>query len=89
MTDSERAVEMAEEIVRLRGLGPITVKIDAFDGFVLVACLQLAWRHPGLSDQQRKTIEDFGRGLQRAYNSFEVPQIALTLEQGWRREFDR
>ena len=87
--DSVRAAIMAEELKRLRDLGPVHVQVDPFDAFVLIAALQLAWRHPELSDRQRSTIERFGRGLQAAFKDYDVPQIALTLEQGWRREYDR
>jgi hypothetical protein len=80
---------MAEELKRLRQRGPIPVEIDQFAGFQLIGALQLAWRHPDLSDMQRKTIESFGRGLQSFYDTPLTPQLALTLEQGWHREFDR
>lgn len=91
MTTEEqmRARLMAAEIEGLRGRGPIRVKVDQFAGFQLIGALQLAWRHPGLSENQRITIEEFGRGLQRAYDGPDTPQLALTLEQGWHREFDR
>ena len=84
-----RAQLMAEEIKGLRGRGPITVKVDQFAAFILVGLLQLSWRHPGLSDEQRKTVKDFGHQLQRAFDGADTPQLALTLEQGWHREFDR
>ena len=84
-----RAQLMAEEIKKLRGRGPIRVDIDQFAAFQLVGVLQLSWRHPGLSDEQRSTIEDFGRQLQRAFDGPDTPQLALTLEQGWHREYDR
>jgi hypothetical protein len=84
-----RAQLMAEEIKGLRGRGPITVEVDQFAAFQLIGALQLAWRHPGLSVEQCNTIEQFGRGLQRAYEGPDTPQLALTLEQGWNREFDR
>jgi hypothetical protein len=84
-----RAQLMAEEIKSLRGRGPIHVEVDQLAAFQLIGVLQLAWRHPGLSDELRQTIEEFGRGLQRAYDGPETPQLALTIEQGWHREFDR
>jgi len=84
-----RAQLMATEIRNIRGRGPIEVKVDQFAAFQLVGVLQLAWRHPGLSDDMRDTIEQFGRGLQRAFDGPDTPQLALTLEQGWHREFDR
>lgn len=96
MTSSEwsteemlRAQLMAEEIKRLYRRGSIRVDVDQFVAFQLVGALQLAWRHPGLSDTQRTTIENFGRGLQAAFVGPDTPQLALTLEQGWRPEYDR
>lgn len=80
---------MAKEIEGLRSRGPITLKVDQFAAFQLVGLLQLAWRHPGLSTVQRTTLEEFGRQLQRAFDGPDTPQLALTLEQGWHREFDR
>ena len=84
-----RAQLMAEEIKGLRGRGPITVKIDHFAAFQLIGVLQLVWRHPGLSDELRTMVDEFGHGLQRAFDGPDTPQLALTLEQGWHREFDR
>ena len=92
MTDMEDALRsqlMAEEIKRLRGRGPISVQVDQFAAFQLVACLQFAWRNPALSDSMRQTIESFGRQLQNAFSEADTPQIALTLEQGWHDEYDR
>lgn len=89
-TDEQlRAQMMAEEIKRLRGLGPITVHVDPYDAFVLVAYLQLAWRHPGLDERQKRIVGQFGRSLQTAFDSYDVPHLALTLEQGWDRAHDR
>lgn len=87
--ETMRAQLMAAEIRNIRARGPINVKVDQFAAFQLVGALQVAWRHPGLSDDMRDTIEQFGRGLQQAFDGPETPQLALTLEQGWNREFDR
>lgn len=89
VADSVRAQLMAQEIKLLRTRGPIEVHVEQFAAFQLIASLQLAWRHPNLSDSMRTTIYEFGRQLQVAFDGPDTPQIALTLEQGWRREYDR
>jgi hypothetical protein len=93
-TDEEmvRAQLMAEEIKGIMRRGePEVFRVEAtvFDLFRIVGTLQLAWRHPGLDDRQREVIERFARQLQAQMTTPETPQIALTLEQGWHREFDR
>ena len=87
--DTLRAQLMAAEILNLRGRGPIRVEIEQFAAFQLIGALQLAWRNPGLSDNLSNTIESFGRGLGQAFEGPDTPQLAITLEQGWHREFDR
>jgi hypothetical protein len=92
MTDIEdnlRAQLMAKELEGLRDRGPINLKVDQFAAFQLIGCLQLAWRHPQLDDHMRRTIEKLGREMQKAFSGPDTPQIALTLEQGWQREYDR
>ena len=74
---------------RLRGRGPIHLQVDQFAAFQLVGVLQFAWRNPALSESMRQTIESLGRKLQGAFSEADTPQIALTLEQGWHREYDR
>jgi hypothetical protein len=83
-----RAQLMAEEIKVLRERGPICIEVYPFIAFRLIGMLQLAWRHPGLSDDQRDAAEVFARGLQVAFDGPDTPQLALTLEQGWHREYD-
>lgn len=87
--DNVRAAMMAEEIKRVRTRGPIDLQIDQFAAFQLVAALQLAWTHPALSHSMRQTIENFGRQLQAAFDEDDTPQLALTPEQGWHRQYDR
>ena len=87
--DALRAQLMAKELQLVRGRGAIHLQLDQLAAFQLVGCLQLAWRHPELSDSLRTTIWNFGRQLQSAFDGPETPQVALTLEQGWHREFDR
>jgi len=84
-----RAMLMAKELELLRGRGPLDLQIDQFAAFQVIGALQLAWRHPGLDEHLRGAIESFGRQLQAAFDRPDTPQIALTLEQGWRREYDR
>jgi hypothetical protein len=92
-TDEEmaRAQRMAAEIRAAGTRMPQTFHVEAtlFDLFRIVGTLQLAWRHPALDDRQREVIERFARQLQEQMTTPETPEIALTLEQGWRREYDR
>jgi hypothetical protein len=88
-----RAQLMAEEIKAIASSGSprrgFRVEATVFDLFIVIGTLQLAWRHPGLNDRQREAIERFARQLQEQMSTPETPQIALTLEQGWHREYDR
>lgn len=96
MSDTEerlRAQLMAEEInaVRRRQGSPVTLRVDIelFDLFRVIGALQLAWRHPGLDEEQRAAIEGFARQLTQSFEGPDTPQLALTLQQGWQREYDR
>ncbi len=84
------ARDMAEEIKLLqrkyRDAVPLTIK--PFEAYVLLACLQLAWRHPNLSDTQRQIVEGFGRQLQPIFDQPDTPLLHLTAEMGWVREMD-
>lgn len=89
--EMQRAERMAAEIRAMNQGTPQTFRVEAtvFDLFRIVGTLQLAWRHPGLDDRQRDVIERFARQLQEQMTSPETPEIALVLEQGWNREYDR
>ena len=67
---------------------PIQISILPRDGWVLMACLQFAYRNPALNDTQRSVIEQHGRALQDTLIELE-PTLAETMEQGWYPEFDR
>jgi hypothetical protein len=88
----ERAQAMAAEVNAMRQRGEkrtIQVQVDLFDLFRVIGCLQLAWRHPNLSDEQRVAIEGFTAQLELAFDADETPELCRTLEQGWHREYDR
>lgn len=91
MAEHERARRMADELRALNQAGSRVVRVEAtlFDLFRIVGYLQLAWRHPGLDQDQRDTIERFARQLQDVLTSGETPELSLVLEQGWSREYDR
>lgn len=83
---------MAVEVNEMRRRGasiPLRFDVDLFDLFRVIGSLQLAWRHPGLDQEQRDAIERFARQLQGAFDASEAPALAETLEQGWHREYDR
>lgn len=48
--------------------------------YLLVASLQLAWRHPDLGEFTRNFIEKFGRGIQ---GCFAGTPVGALLESGW------
>ena len=73
----------------LRERQRIELCIDQVAAFQLIGALQLAWRHPRLSERIKDTIWKFGHQLSAAFDADDVPEVARTLEQGWQREFDR
>lgn len=83
--------DLAEEIKLLQRKyhGAVALLIKPFEAYVLMASLQVAWRHPNLSDAQRQIIEGFGRQLQAIFDQPDTPLLHLTSEMGWVREMDR
>jgi hypothetical protein len=61
---------------------PIPIAYDAFQAFQLLGCLQLAWRHPHLNQNQKQLIEWFGRRMQEAIKET-CPTGARVAEMGW------
>ena len=55
------------------------VMIGPYSAFVMVAALQLAWRHPDLLGQMKDTIEQTGRQFQALFGE----PLAGYLELGW------
>lgn len=76
------------QVLKLEAGGAVTYCVEPFDAYVLLGCLQFAWRNPQLSAAQKRIIESFGRQLQRVFDRPETPLLQLTSELGWRIEFD-
>jgi hypothetical protein len=58
---------------------PAEIRIGPFTAFNLLAVIQLAWRHPNLTPDQRQICEQIGRPLQVLFG----PPLAEALERGW------
>jgi hypothetical protein len=77
---------LAAAFKRWKEQPPIDFRASRVDAFTLMGCLQLAWRHPDLSEAQHAIIEGFGRQIQGALA--ESPELDDLMEAGWRRDFD-
>lgn len=58
---------------------PAVIRVGPFTAFNLLAVIQLAWRHPSLTPDQRQICEQIGRPLQVLFG----PPLAAALERGW------
>lgn len=79
MTEAETAQKMADELRELAKSPELVLSISPMDAFALLACLQLAWRHPRLNPNQKKLIEGFGRALQDAFADAPLPFAAVRV----------
>lgn len=62
------------------GEGPmITIHLQPYTAYVLVAALQLVHRHPGLADPLASHIEQLARQVQAGFQ----PPYSEILERGW------
>jgi hypothetical protein len=61
------------------------VRIGPFTAFVAIGALQLAWRHPEMTQHNRDAIEHLARQLQVLFSG----EMADLLEQGWDTSLDR
>lgn len=81
--------ELAQELTMLKlEHGWIEARVGHYDAYALIACLQLAWRHPHLSVGQKEIIEGFARQLERAFDREDTPMLKASLEMGWHVELD-
>jgi hypothetical protein len=61
----------------------LPVEIDIQSAWFLVSGLQLAIRHPDISDEQRAVLVSIGRTFQGAIEALH-PEAHEALELGWR-----
>lgn len=80
--DEEARLELiAAELVKVNARGPIRLEMNGQDAFALVALLQLAWRHPGLSQKQRRMIQAIVRSVQELVG--DAPELERIILDGW------
>ena len=88
MNANDMPAEATATLLRLyRSEETIVLPLQPFAAWTLVACLQLAWRHPHLSPGQKRVLEDVARQIQALVTALE-PAAEPWLAQGWQTEFD-
>lgn len=86
-TDEDKARILALELQHVGKLGPIVINISSVNAFALIACLQLAWRHPRLSPTHRTMIETFAQELAGPFADY--PVANSVIRAGWDHSQDR
>jgi hypothetical protein len=87
--DETAAVGLIAELIEAESAGqaePFMLALPPYSAFLLISLLQLAWRHPDLSEHIRDFAETAGRGIQEG-RFLGTPYYDL-LERGWWRELD-
>lgn len=78
---------LGNEMKKLQSQGPIALEIDAVSAFGLIGLLQLAMRHPGLTEHNRQTGRSF---VERLSVIFPPDSVAYgIIQQGYEEECDR
>jgi hypothetical protein len=86
--DEGDVVEAIADLIEMESAGECeraTVSLGPYTAYVLIAVLQLSWRHPDLSDHHKKMIEDIARPLATLFG----PPLAASIELGWDPAFDQ
>jgi hypothetical protein len=86
--DEAEIIAAIAELARLEQSGNYErapILIGPFSAYILIAVLQLAWRHPDLSDTHKSIIEQIAKQLQPLFG----PPLDASIELGWRTEFDQ
>lgn len=78
-TDTQMKVLFTDETI-------IPVHIDPGSAFTLVSALQVAWRHPELSEHMADRIQEIARLFQGRVVEL-YPELELFIEAGWYEEF--
>jgi len=85
-------ISIAELVADMRQLDgrPFTVQIGAFAAYALLGVIQLAWRHPGLSEMEKDLILRVGEQLEQGITSAGASElIQATMAMGWNVAHDR
>lgn len=65
----------------------ITAEIDVKTAVCIVMSLQLAWRHPAISEWLKAEIQSFSSAFEMGIDIF-VPGMFDLLEKGWDTAYD-
>ncbi|MCA1991874.1 MAG: hypothetical protein LDL41_07490 [Coleofasciculus sp. S288] len=87
MSQQQDVKELAQAFQRLAQHPPIPLTLSPEAGFLLLAQLQLAMRHPANTGPGSETIRTFAIELQQRLVELE-PDLQAVLEKGWHPEFD-
>jgi len=85
-TDSELAEAMAAEIQRKQDTDNMELVLRPFSVLQLVGLVQLALRHPGVSQPLRETAEKFIGGAREYFA--DSPAVLETIERGSDPQYD-
>lgn len=87
-TDVPEAVRQIFKLIsqEMTGLAmPTTISLGPFTTYLMIAILQLAWRHPGLTEFNRNFVEGAARELQNCYKGTPLYDF---VEKGWDEALD-
>lgn len=87
MTDEQQIQAFIAEMTAIHALGPIEVAIDATSAFGLIGLIQLAMRHPKLTDHHQETARSFIDRLSVIFPPDSLPY--KFIQQGYNPEFDK
>lgn len=86
---AKKALEMAADKEMRANLGrPVTLETDLQSIMGVVGMLQLACRHPGISDNIRRAAHVFVDNIGATLQEAGLHNLAALVQAGWNREFD-
>lgn len=86
--EERQAIEaLGREMNQIQAKGPIVLEVDAVSAFGLIGLIQLAMRHPHLTEHHRETGRSF---VERLSVIFPPGSVAYKLiQQGYQPEHDK
>lgn len=88
MNDKEKLIANADAEMR-RVLGhPVSVQVNIEQLMGLVGLIQLACRHPKISDPMRQSAAYFVDGIGSSLQESGLHALASIIRAGWETEFD-